>query len=144
MELAYYLGPAAGGLLNATFGNATEFIIAAFALHAGLIEVVKASLTGSIIANLLLVLGTAILAGGLKHKPNPSANATAAKASGSTLLVAVIALVTSAVSLDSSADPATSIQQLSVIVSCLMIVIYAASLLFAPDSQTPLRQIRGN
>ena len=55
--LASYSGPAVGGLLNATLGNATELIIAIFALHAGHINVVKASLSGSIIGNLLLVLG---------------------------------------------------------------------------------------
>ena len=67
-ELSVYTGPALGGLLNATFGNATELIIGIFALRAGLIEVVKASITGSILGNLLLVLGTAIFFGGLKKK----------------------------------------------------------------------------
>src|SRR5438552_16669607 len=63
-ELAVYTGPALGGLLNATFGNATELLIGIFAIKAGLVEVVKASITGSIIGNLLLVAGTAMLAGG--------------------------------------------------------------------------------
>src|SRR5258708_33517491 len=66
--LADYAGPTAGGLLNATMGNATEFIIALVALHAGHIKVVKASLAGSIIGNLLLVLGLSMGAGGGKHK----------------------------------------------------------------------------
>src|SRR5436309_7029743 len=61
-------GPRVGGLLNATFGNATELIIAVFALSRGLTEVVKASLTGSIVGNLLLVLGLSMLAGGVKYK----------------------------------------------------------------------------
>ena len=65
-QLAHRLGPGIGGLLNATFGNAAELIIALFALFNGLDEVVKASLTGSIIGNLLLVLGASLLAGGLK------------------------------------------------------------------------------
>src|SRR5204863_1543618 len=60
-------GPQIGGIVNATFGNIAELIIAFFALQAGLIEVVKASLTGSIIGNLLLVLGLSVLVGGLKN-----------------------------------------------------------------------------
>ncbi len=63
-DLEYYVGPIAGGLLNATFGNAPEIIIGIFALREGLISVVKASITGSIISNALLVLGTALALGG--------------------------------------------------------------------------------
>jgi len=67
-HLAERLGEAAGGLLNATFGNAAELIIALVALRAGLHEVVKASLTGSIIGNILLVFGLAVLLGGLRYE----------------------------------------------------------------------------
>ena len=67
-ELAKHLGASWGGLLNATFGNATELIIGIFALREGLIGLVRASIVGSIIGNLLLVLGASILAGGIKHK----------------------------------------------------------------------------
>lgn len=67
-HLAHRLGPGIGGLLNATFGNAAELIIALFALFKGLDGVVKASITGSIIGNVLLVLGASLLAGGLKHR----------------------------------------------------------------------------
>src|SRR6202011_1438170 len=63
-DLEYYVGPIAGGLLNATFGNAPEIIIGIFALRQGLISVVKASITGSIISNTLLVLGTSLALGG--------------------------------------------------------------------------------
>src|SRR5437588_3894862 len=63
-DLEYYVGPIAGGLLNATFGNAPEIIIGIFALQEGLISVVKASITGSIISNALLVLGSALALGG--------------------------------------------------------------------------------
>src|SRR3954469_6883191 len=65
-HLSEHLGQGIGGLLNATFGNAAELIIALMALHKGLIGVVKASITGSIIGNLLLVLGAALVAGGFK------------------------------------------------------------------------------
>src|SRR5712692_7183953 len=63
-DLEYYVGPIAGGLLNATFGNAPEIIICIFALQHGLISVVKASITGSIISNVLLVLGSSLAIGG--------------------------------------------------------------------------------
>src|SRR5262245_20386784 len=78
-HLAHHTGEGVGGLLNATFGNAAELIIALMALHKGLYEVVKASITGSIIGNILLVLGAAIFAGGLKHEKQRF-NATAARA----------------------------------------------------------------
>src|SRR5215510_16369054 len=67
-HLTHHTGPAVGGLLNATFGNAAQLIIAFMALRAGETEIVKASLTGSIIGNLLMVLGLAMLLGGWRHK----------------------------------------------------------------------------
>src|SRR5262245_3714448 len=67
-ELAHHLGGGIGGLLNATFGNAAELIIGAFALREGLTDLVKASITGSIIGNVLLVFGAAALVGGLRHR----------------------------------------------------------------------------
>lgn len=67
-EIASHTGAKFGGFLNATFGNATELIIGIFALRAGMLDVVKASLAGSVLGNILLVLGCAIFAGGLKHK----------------------------------------------------------------------------
>src|SRR6185369_14411700 len=75
--MAGHLGSGIGGLLNATFGNAAELIIAIVALKAGLHEVVKASITGSIIGNVLLVLGVSFVAGGLKY-PRLKFNQTAA------------------------------------------------------------------
>src|ERR1051325_8203146 len=78
-ELAKQTGEGVGGLLNATFGNAGELIIAILALEKGLYPVVKASLTGSIIGNILLVLGAAVFAGGLKFQ-RPRFNTTAARA----------------------------------------------------------------
>src|SRR5258707_654633 len=67
-QLAHHTGEGIGGLLNATFGNAAELIIAFMALREGLYPVVKASLTGSILGNLLLVLGVSVVAGGVRHK----------------------------------------------------------------------------
>ena len=91
-HLAEKTGPKLGGLLNATLGNAAELIITIFAIRAGLLELVKASITGSILGNLLLVLGASIFFGGLKngrqrfHRTQASVNATM-------LILAVIALV---------------------------------------------------
>ena len=128
--LAVYTGPAAGGLLNATFGNATELIIGIFALKAGLVEVVKASITGSIIGNLLLVLGMAMLFGGLKHK-RQKFNLTAALTGSSTMLLAVVALVVPAVFLLTAPEAGTRIiDELSIFVAVFMLITYAASLLF--------------
>ena len=86
--LAGYLGPSLGGLLNASMGNAPELIIGIFALKNGLIKVVKASLTGSIIGNLLLTLGVAMFAGGLRY-PNQKFSVAAARLSMSMMFLAV-------------------------------------------------------
>jgi Ca2+:H+ antiporter len=95
-ELAGRLGPGVGGLLNATFGNAAELIIGIFALRHGLVGLVKASITGSIIGNVLLVLGAAALVGGLK-KPVLKFNRTAAGLGTTMLLLSAIGLVVPAV-----------------------------------------------
>lgn len=129
-ELAVYTGSALGGFLNASFGNATEFIIGIFALRAGLVEVVKASITGAIVGNLLLVLGAAIFIGGLKFKKQKF-NKTAAMTSGATLLLAVIALVMPAIFHQTAPEASAKItQELSVFVSIFMLIVYLASLLF--------------
>lgn len=129
-DLALRTTPAVGGLLNATFGNATEFIVGIFALQAGLVEVVKASITGSIIGNLLFVLGMAIFAGGLS-RTRQTFNATAAKAQGSMLLLATLALVIPAIFLfTSSGNSALRVEHLSVLVAVIMIIAYAANLVF--------------
>lgn len=137
-ELTLYTGPGIGGLLNATFGNATELIISILALHAGLIGVVKASITGSILSNLLLVLGMAIFLGGRK-KENQSFNVTAAKASGSTLLLAIVALVVPAIFiLTSGSGGQAMVEKLSIFVAVFMIAAYGASLLFSLNTHKHL------
>jgi len=95
-QLALRAGPAAGGLLNATFGNAAELIIAIVALGHGHVALVKASITGSIIGNLLLVLGLAFLVGGV-GRLSQSFNRTAATNAAALLFLAVVALVVPAV-----------------------------------------------
>src|ERR1044072_5782184 len=91
-ELSRHTGEGVGGLLNATFGNAAELIIAIMALQKGLYPVVKASLTGSIIGNITLVLGAAVFAGGLKFE-RQRFNATAARAQVTLLWIASIGLI---------------------------------------------------
>jgi len=91
-HLAERAGEGIGGLLNATFGNAAELIIAIMAMRRGLDAVVKASLTGSIVGNILLVLGAAVLAGGVKN-PTQKFNATAARSQATMLILAAIALI---------------------------------------------------
>lgn len=91
-EIAVVVGPTLGGLLNATFGNATELIIALVALNAGLIEVVKASVTGSIIGNLLLVMGLSMFLGGLRYKEQEF-QPVVARVSASLMNLAVIAML---------------------------------------------------
>src|SRR3990167_4614443 len=129
-EIASRSGPALGGLLNATFGNATELIIAGLALNAGLIELVKASITGSIVGNLLLVLGASIFVGGLRRKKQIF-NATAAQASAAMLLLGVIALTIPQIFLLTSPGAnASHSKDLSVLVAVIMFVMYLAFLFF--------------
>lgn len=128
--LSAYTGPALGGFLNATFGNATELIISIFAIQAGLIEVVKASITGSIIGNLLLVLGAAMFFGGWRYKKQVF-NKTAAMTSAATLLLAVAAIVMPAIfELTAPQTGESIIEELSIFVSVFMLIVYLASLFF--------------
>ena len=140
-ELAARAGPGIGGLLNVTFGNAPELIIALFALGAGLHEVVKASIIGSILGNSLLVLGAAMFAGGLR-RDRQYFDRTAASAQSSMLLLAAAALVMPAVFelIDGQGLPAPrsehihydpKVETLSAIVACVLIASYVAGLLFS-------------
>jgi Ca2+:H+ antiporter len=130
-HLAERTGEAVGGLLNATFGNAAELIIALVALNKGLYDVVKASLTGSIIGNVLLVLGAAVLAGGLRHKVQRF-NALSARIQSTMLTLAAIALVLPA-AYHLLAGPGLERREadLSLEISVILIVTYGLSLLFS-------------
>jgi Ca2+:H+ antiporter len=134
-QLAHRMGEGIGGLLNASFGNAAELIIALMALRGGHIEVVKASITGSIIGNLLLVLGAAILAGGLRHKQQRF-NKTAARASCTALILAAAALVIPTVFHHAAAQTPggwtpLAEQRLSLAIAVVLIGSYGAILLFS-------------
>lgn len=130
-HLAARTGPAIGGLLNATFGNAAELIIAVMALNAGLVELVKASITGSILGNLLLIMGLSFVAGGL-GRPTVRFSRVATGASAGMLALAVAGLVFPA--LLHFVAPGRSFQQelpLSESVAVVLVVTYAFSLLFS-------------
>ena len=131
-EISFYSGPRIGGFLNATFGNATELIIAFFALKAGLFEVVKASIAGSVIGNILLVLGLSMLVGGLKFKTQ-TFNKQSIEVSSSMLLFAVIGLTIPAIFTHTVATDLlnTRYEGLSVIVAVVMFGIYLLSLYFS-------------
>ncbi|MFU1792872.1 calcium/proton exchanger [Paenibacillus azoreducens] len=129
-NVAHYAGQRLGGFLNATFGNAAELIIAIFLVKEGLFDMVKASLTGSIIGNLLLVLGLSIFAGGLKFKVQ-SFNVSLAGMNGSLMIVAVIALFVPAVFLNTHSITTDDTKLLSLIVAGILIVAYIAWLVFS-------------
>jgi Ca2+:H+ antiporter len=130
-ELAAYTGPTLGGLLNATLGNMAELIIAILALRAGLVDLVKASITGSILGNLLLVLGLAQLMGGVRHKVQRF-NINLAGLSISVLVVAVVGLVIPALFHATHVDPTRALtRRVSIGVAGLLIVGYGLSLLYS-------------
>jgi Ca2+:H+ antiporter len=130
-HLAHRTGPTIGGLLNATFGNAAELIIAIVALRAGLVELVKASITGSILGNLLLILGVALVAGGA-NRAELKFNRTSAGMSAGMLALSVVALVFPALfhSVHPEAAARLSELRMSEAVAVILIVTYGLSLLF--------------
>jgi Ca2+:H+ antiporter len=140
-ELAARSGPGIGGLLNVTFGNAPELIIALFALNAGLHEVVKASLIGSMLGNILLVLGAAMFVGGLRHE-RQFFDRTAAGVQSAMLLLAVAALMMPAIFelVEGQGLPKPgaerveyggTVEHLSLAVAGVLIVTYVAGLIFS-------------
>src|SRR6266545_3832593 len=144
-ELAERSGNVVGGLLNVTFGNAPELIIALFALEKGLHEVVKASLIGSILGNILLVMGAAMLVGGLSGGRTHGVQKfgrTAASAQSTMLLLAVAALIMPGVFAlvqgdglphpgDDLVNYGSTLENLSLAVACVLIISYAGGLLFS-------------
>jgi Ca2+:H+ antiporter len=128
--LAEHLGSGLGGLLNASFGNAAELIIGFFALRAGLIDVVKASITGSIIGNILLVLGASVVVGGLKHETQYF-NRTAAGLGVTLAALSAIALVVPAIfHLVVQGHPEPHERELSLEIALVLFVTYILSLVF--------------
>lgn len=140
-EIAIVVGPNLGGLLNATFGNATELIIAFFALKAGLISVVKATITGSIISNMLLVLGFSVFLGGLRYKEQEF-QPIAARLNASAMNLAVVAiLIPTAVNYTSNGIIAIQMENLSVAVAIVLILVYALTLFFSMKTHAYLYDV---
>lgn len=134
-ELAKYVGPSLGGLLNATFGNAAELIITIVAVRAGELEIVKASIVGSIIGNILLVLGLAIFLGGIRFKQQRFSRDVEGMQTAM-MMMAVIAMFTPSLFIHSvpgmkdTADNPKA-EYLSLTVAALLILTYLASLLYS-------------
>lgn len=140
-EIAVVTGPNIGGLLNATFGNATELILAFIALKGGLVGVVKATITGSIVSNLLLVMGFSMLLGGLKFKQQKF-QSTVARLNASTMNLAVIALLLpTAVQYTSTGIEEQTLQNLSVAVAGILILVYGLTLLFSMKTHAYLCEV---
>jgi Ca2+:H+ antiporter len=130
-ELAAHTGPRLGGFLNATLGNAAELIITIFAIRAGLLELVKASITGSILGNVLLVLGFSILLGGLKNGTQRF-DRSHAGTNSTMLILAVVGLgIPSLFSHAIEVKHHEAVEYLSLGVALILIVIYGLSLIYA-------------
>lgn len=127
-SLAIVMGPRIGGLLNATFGNAVELIISIFALKAGLIGIVLASLTGSVLGNLLLVAGLSFFVGGLKYKRQTFNIHDARHNAGLLIFAMIVAFVIPKVFTETMNDRDT--MMLSIGISLILIILYLAALLF--------------
>lgn len=132
-NLACYTGERVGGLLNATFGNATELLITVFALKAGLFDVVKASIAGSILGNILLVLGLSILVGGVKNGTQRF-NRTHINNQVNLMFLAIIALIIPAVFFQADQQHYV-LESFSLAVAGILLIIYFAGLLFASQQQ---------
>lgn len=140
-EVALATGPTIGGLLNAVFGNATELIIALVALRAGLVDIVKASITGTLIANLLLVLGLSMFLGGIRFKEQSFAPVVA-RVNSSSMTVAIAAILLPAMVIYTSVQvPPSAISQMSIIAALIMIVVYVLTLLFSLKTHSYLYDV---
>jgi Ca2+:H+ antiporter len=130
-QVAKHVGAGLGGLLNASFGNAAELIIAFMALRSGLHDVVKASITGSIIGNILLVLGLSMVMGGLRYK-RQRFNQTAAGMGSSLLLLSAVGLVVPALFHLTAAEQGIAVErELSLEIAVVLFAIYVLNLVFS-------------
>ena len=129
--LAAYTNPRIGGLLNATLGNTAELVITIIAIRAGLLELVKASITGSILGNLLLVMGLSMVVGGVRHGIQTFDRRQASR-NAILLVMAVIALLIPSIFSSYIGDPqSTRVEALSVGTAAIMIILYGLALLYS-------------
>ena len=140
-EVAVVTGSSIGALLNAVFGNATELIIALVALKAGLVDIVKASITGTIISNLLLAMGLSMFLGGLRYKEQEF-KSVVARVNGSSMTLAVIAIIlpTTVIYTSNGVAP-DAIRNLSSTVAVVLIVVYALTLVFSLKTHSYLYEV---
>eukprot|EP00967_Tisochrysis_lutea_P035336 scaffold42294_cov33-Tisochrysis_lutea.AAC.3 len=140
-QLALHTSEALGGLLNATFGNVTELIVSFFALKAGLLRIVQVSLLGSILSNLLLVLGCAFFAGGIRHK-HQHFNSHGSAVNIGLLMLAVMALLFPMM-LDSSHQQLAegAVLAVSRSVSCLLLIVYGCYIYFQMHTHAHLYEV---
>lgn len=124
-------GDAVGGLLNATLGNLTELVIAITALRAGMLDLVKASMTGAVVTNSLFMLGGAFLLGGLKHRTQEFNPANARMQTGMLLLATIALLIPSAAARIDALNMPSFAQPLSLALSAILLITYALSLIFS-------------
>jgi Ca2+:H+ antiporter len=140
-KIAVVTGPTFGGLVNAVFSNATELIIALVALRAGLVDIVEASITGSIISALLLLLGLGMLAGGLRYKEQQF-KPILARVNGSSMTLAVVAIALPTLVINTSnMVNASSIRSISLITAVVLIVVYGLTLLFSLKTHSFLYEV---
>ena len=140
-QLAIRAGPRAGGLLNATFGNITELIISVLLILRNEIQIVKASLTGSILGNLLLVLGMSLFVGGLRHDRQRFNSQTASVHTSSMILAVAGFLMPALFVLSSGQDTLLEREVVSGVVAAILILLYAAVLLFTFVTHQHLFQV---
>jgi Ca2+:H+ antiporter len=150
-ELSISLGPSIGALLNALFGNATELIIAISALRAGLVDIVKASITGTIMANLLLALGLSMLVGGI-GRSEQRFQPVVARVNGSAMTLAVLAILLPSLAAMGSAVPAAAAgipvaigdggrEAFSLFVAVVLLLVYGLTLLFSLHTHRTLYEV---
>jgi len=143
-SIAESVGSSIGGLLNATFGNATEMVISIVALHEGLVDVVKASITGTIIANLLLALGAGMLMGGVRHSEQEF-RPRVARINASSLTLALVVLLTPAsIHYTSPGLNPLTIDHFSLVAAGLLLGFYVLSLLFSMKTHRHLYELTLN
>jgi Ca2+:H+ antiporter len=140
-KVAVVTGPSIGGLVNAFFGNATELIIALVALKEGLIDIVKASITGTLLSDLLLLMGMAMLAGGIRYKEQVfKPILTRVNGSSMTLAVVAIALPTLVIYTSNVVDE-VAIRNLSLVTATVLIIVYGLTLLFSLGTHNFLYEV---
>ena len=140
-KVAVVTGPSLGGLINAVFGSATVLIITLVALREGLVDIVKASITGSILSDLLLFLGLAMFTGGIRYKEQEF-QPILARVNGLSMTLAVIAIALPTLVINTSnMIDASIIKQLSIVVATVLIIVYGLTLLFSLKTHSYLYDV---